>query len=87
MGTEGSGKAEVGGDWEKREVRLMDVGYCESNQMIITNLMYSKQRGWVASMDNLTSINMSHSFNSHFSAPVSINNLAPQIILGHRQVK
>lgn len=80
MGTEGSGKAEVGGDWEKRGVRLIEVEYCEGDQLVITNLMYSKQRGWVASMDNLTSINMSHLFNSHFFAPVSINNLTPQII-------
>lgn len=52
MGTEGSGKAEVEGDWEKKEARLKGMGHQEDNQFITTNLMYSKQGGWLASLYN-----------------------------------
>lgn len=41
----------------------------------------------MASVDNLTSINLSHLFNSHFFSSVKINNVAPQIAWGHRQSK
>lgn len=61
--------------------------YCGGNQLVITDFMFCKQRGWMTSMDNLISINLSHLFNSYFFAPVSLNNVAPQIVLGHRQSK
>lgn len=44
MGRKGSGQAEAGEDWERREGRLK-MGYCEGNQLLITNLMYSRQIG------------------------------------------
>lgn len=82
----GSGKAEAGGDWERREGKLK-MEYLEGNQLVIANLMYSMQKGWIAPVDNLTSINLSHLFNSHFFSPVNINNVFLQIILRHSQGK
>lgn len=82
MRREGSRKTEVGGDWERMEGKLRKMGYYEGNQPIIAHLRYSKQRGLVASAENLTSINLSHLFNSHFFASVNINNEAPQSIRG-----
>lgn len=54
MDTEGSRKAEVGGDLERKEVMLKGMDHWEDNQLIITNLIYSKQCRWLASADNLT---------------------------------